>query len=305
MKRTCLALVSILGSLIDPVQHSSADTDVPYICEQNIVYAEVHGIGLLADVFTPQAEKNGAAIVEVASGAWHSDRSKLDDLAEAQVFDILCQHGYTVFAIRPGSISKFSALEMVANVERGIRWAKSQAETYGIDADRFGLMGASAGGHLACLAAVTYGKSSGEPDAAVAAAGVFFPATDLIDYGAIKIDPSSNSQLGKLIRRLAFPEGVDGLDEAQIQQRLTAISPARLVTANTPPFLLIHGSADFMVPLQQSQVLLAALEEHDVPAELIVKQGGGHPWPTVHEEVEIMADWFDQQLGVAPSRAAE
>jgi dipeptidyl aminopeptidase/acylaminoacyl peptidase len=59
---------------------------------------------------------------------------------------------------------------------------------------------------------------------------------------------------------------------------------------------LIHGDADPLVPLQQSEAMLAALKQAGVPAELIVKPGGGHPWPTLHEEVQVMADWFDKQL---------
>jgi dipeptidyl aminopeptidase/acylaminoacyl peptidase len=71
------------------------------------------------------------------------------------------------------------------------------------------------------------------------------------------------------------------------------------VTSNTPPFLLIHGTADLMVPLQQSRVMLKALQEKSFSAELIAKQGGGHPWPTLDEEVTKMADWFDEQLAAA------
>ena len=63
-----------------------------------------------------------------------------------------------------------------------------------------------------------------------------------------------------------------------------------------PPFLIIHGTADFMVPIQQSRVMVAALQKADVPVKFIIKEGGGHPWPTIHEEVELMADWIDGQL---------
>jgi dipeptidyl aminopeptidase/acylaminoacyl peptidase len=59
---------------------------------------------------------------------------------------------------------------------------------------------------------------------------------------------------------------------------------------------MIHGDADSVVPLQQSQVMLAALKKAGASAELIVKAGGGHPWPTLHEEVQVIADWFDRQL---------
>jgi dipeptidyl aminopeptidase/acylaminoacyl peptidase len=68
------------------------------------------------------------------------------------------------------------------------------------------------------------------------------------------------------------------------------------VSAHAPPFLLIHGDADPLVPLQQSEVMLEALKKAGVPAELIVKKGGGHPWLTLHEEVKVLAEWFDKQL---------
>jgi len=50
------------------------------------------------------------------------------------------------------------------------------------------------------------------------------------------------------------------------------------------------------VPLQQSQRMVEALKARGVPAELIVKPGGAHPWPTLREEVAVMADWFVKQL---------
>src|SRR6185295_5508120 len=101
----------------------------------------------------------------------------------SQTFDILCRKGYTVFAIRPGSITKFSAPEMLANLNMGIRWVKEHSKEYGIDTERLGLMGASAGGHLACLAAVTAddGKTDGAKvisSTRVKAVAVFFPPTD-------------------------------------------------------------------------------------------------------------------------------
>ena len=148
--------VSIVGSFVAALFAAAAQAqEAPYTQRENVVYSEAHGIGLVMDIFTPNGDKNGLGIVDVISGAWHSDRGKIRDHARAQTFHILCRKGYTVFAIRPGSVTKFTALEMVANLNLGIRWIKDHAKDHGIDADRLGLMGASAGGHLACLAAVT------------------------------------------------------------------------------------------------------------------------------------------------------
>ena len=75
-----------------------------------------------------------------------------------------------------------------------------------------------------------------------------------------------------------------------------AISPLHRVDKPTIPFLLIHGDADEVVPLSHSKKLVDAILTAGGSAELIVKAGGGHPWPTIPNEVVVMADWFDKRL---------
>jgi acetyl esterase/lipase len=274
-----------------------------YVQHENVVYGEVDGVGLVMDIFTPKGDGNGLGIVDVISGAWHSDRGKIRDHMRAQTFQILCGKGYTVFAIRPGSITKFSVPEMLAHLNDGIRWVKGHADEYKVDPDRLGLMGASAGGHLACLAATTAKAASAEhgdkhttASTNVRAVAVFFPPTDFLDFGGKAVDVRADNGMGELARRLAFPKGLTNQTDAEVTEALKQISPARLVTPQTPPFLLITGDADPVVPIQQSERMLAALKQAGVPAELIVKHGGGHPWLTINEEVQVLADWFDKQL---------
>ncbi|MEX2015230.1 MAG: alpha/beta hydrolase, partial [Candidatus Hydrogenedentales bacterium] len=163
------------------------NNDKPFEQFQDMVYGDVHGTGLMMDVFVPTGEKNGLAIVDIASGAFHSDRGKIRDHESARFYHIFTNHGYTIFAIRPGSVTKYTAEEMVQHIKRGIRWVKAHAEEYGIDPERVGLVGASAGGHLATLTAVQ--PEPGRPDADdplqqhntdVAADGVFIPPTNFI-----------------------------------------------------------------------------------------------------------------------------
>jgi len=298
-------LVSVMAALSAV---NAAAQETPYTQRENIVYGEAHGIGLVMDIFTPSGNKNGLAIVDVISGAWHSDRGKIRDHTRAQTFHILCRRGYTVFAIRPGSVTKFGVPEMLANLNQGIRWTKDHSKEYGIDPDEIGMMGASAGGHLACLAAVTAddGKPAAGNTAAIAgtrvkAVAAFFPPTDFLNYGGQAVDLRADDRMGQLIRKLVYPQGLTNETAEEVAQKVTQISPARLVTPRAPPFLLIHGDADPVVPLQQSEVMLAALKNAGVPAELIVKKGGGHPWLTLHEEVQVVADWFDKQLATRPA----
>jgi acetyl esterase/lipase len=273
--------VALATSVAVQAQESSS---LPYDQKVDVVYGEVHGTGLLMDVFTPKGKSNGLAIIDVVSGAWHSDRGKIRDHTMAQVYTIYCGRGYTVFALRPGSRSRYTALEMAAHVKTGIRYAKKHAADYKIAPECLGLTGASAGGHLAALVAV-----APEPGAKVKATAVFFPPTDFLDWNG---KPADINLLGDLL----FLGGAKGHSNEEIQEQALQISPARLVKAPTIPFLFIHGDADSLVPLQQSQKMVETLKAAGGSAELIVKKGGGHPWLTIPEEVKIMADWFDQHL---------
>jgi acetyl esterase/lipase len=265
--------------------------DSPYTQTKNVVYAEVDGVGLVLDVFAPTGTPNGLGIVDVTSGEFFSDRGKIEDHRRARVFDIFCAKGYCVFAMRPGSVTKFSLGEMAKNLKQGITWVKDHSGDYKIDPVRLGIMGASAGGHLASLVAVTADEKS-----AVKAAGVFFPPTDFLDFRGQKIDANTDPAKVTRVKQFVYPNGTSPASASELVEKLRAVSPALLVTEKAPPFLIIHGDADMVVPLNQSERLLAALKSAGVPAELIVKKGGGHPWLTIPEEVQVMADWFDKQL---------
>ncbi len=286
------------------LQTSYATEPLPYTQKQDVVFAEVHGTGLLMDVFTPTGPANGLAIVDIASGAWYSDRGKIRDHTLAQIYSTFCSRGYVVFAIRPGSKSRYTALEMDQNVKSGIRYVKERAEEYRIDANHLGLTGASAGGHLATLAALTplagdagAKNKADRHDSTVAAVAVFFPPTDFIEWREGRMVD------GKVLAPLLAIGATSTQDGAlreksneEIQTMARAISPLHRVNKPTIPFLLIHGDADEVVPLSHSQKLVDAIQAEGGSAELIVKAGGGHPWLTIPNEVVIMADWFDKQL---------
>lgn len=297
LPNTFLVLLALLTALA-PLAPAQEASELPYTRIENVVYHEIHGTGLLADIFKPTGTPNGLGIIDIVCGAWHSDRGKLNDHERAQVFNIFTRRGYVVFGMRPGSVSKYSGEELLANTKTAIRWVKAHAAEYGVDPDRLGLMGASAGGHLALLATVT--AENGNPDAKnelqrldtrVKAVSVFFPPTDFVDWGGRKPDYT------KTIGSLLFTGGVGDRLQEEIDAQARKLSPRHLVTSgDLPPFLLFHGDADPMVPLQQSQVFVDAVKAVGGSAELVIKPNGGHPWLTLPEEVAKMADWFDQKL---------
>lgn len=296
MKLPSIVLTTCFACLFVSLPAAQDSTALPYNQKIDVVYGETHGTGLLMDVFSPKGKANGLAIVDVVSGAYSSDRGKIRDHTTAQFYNIFCSRGYTVFAIRPGSRSRYSGLDMVGHVKTGIRFVKQHALDYAIDPERIGLTGASAGGHLAVLAAVTAeeAKPGAEQSASrfntrPMALAVFFPPTDFLDWDG---KPANPLMIGDLL----FQGGVKAHSEEEINERAREISPARLVKGSPVPSLFIHGDADPVVPLQQSRKMVEALKEAGGSAELIVKKGGGHPWLTIPEEVKVMADWFDKHL---------
>jgi len=304
--KTAVLLAALLTARLSAGMNEAAQDKIPkpYFQRQDAVYGEVHGTGLLMDVFTPAGKSNGLGIVDVASGAWYSDRGKIRDHDRAGMYDIYCGKGYTVFAIRPGSRTKYSGLEMLANVKTGIRYVKAHAAALGIDAERLGLTGASAGGHLASLAALTADPGDAKAKdpvqrlaSNVQAVGVFFPPTNFLDW-------EGAPALGEAIQGLFFGDKAPRAAE-EVRVRARELSPALLVRAPAPPFLVIHGDADRTVPLQQSKLLVDALKAAGGSAELIVKAGGGHAWLTISEEVRLMSDWFDKELAEKPNPASK
>ena len=287
----------------------------PYDHIRDIAYGEAKGETLYLDIFVPNGEARfdyfqpndngkGLGLIDVISGGWNSSIARQDEHEKAALFSILCARGYTIFAIRPGSLPDYTALEMIANLKRGVRWVKAHAEEYKVDPKRMGMLGASAGGHLSTLAMTL--AEPGDPDSndplmrwgtEMQAVGVFFPPTDFIDW-------DGKGTLADVMSRPALiasggEEAVKAMSDEALHTALKAISPVYTLSGKTPPLLLIHGDADPIVPLAQSYKLKEAMEKEGNSVELIVKPGGGHFWLTLPEEVIKLADWFDKQLADA------
>src|SRR5262249_28495767 len=161
------------------------------------------------------------------------------------------------------------------DMHRAVRFIRTHAKEYGIDGDRLGIVGGSAGGHLSlmqgCAGAAGNARATDPVDRAsrrVQAVVAFFPATDFLTSGA-----EGKVMLGKTIaipiqgafdfRRLDLKTGSLALitDEAERLKIGKQISPITHVSKNAPPTLIVHGDADPLVPLQQSEKMARALKD--------------------------------------------
>lgn len=278
---------------------AKAGDEPPQVRKRDVIYGRKDGMALTMDVFTPQKKANGAAIIFVVSGGWFSAHEAISIKLSRDIIDGLVRRGYTVFAVVHGSQPRYTIPDICHDINRSVRYVRYNAPTYNIVPDHIGITGASSGGHLALLQAMA--GDYGNPDAAdkiegtssrVQAAACFFPPTDFLNYGK-----TGENGLGEgRLKGYAAPFAFAANDPAKKLAIGRLISPITHVSADDPPTLLIHGGSDPLVPLQQSQSMVAALKKVGVPAQLIVKPGAGHGWPDLDKSIPQVADWFDKYL---------
>ena len=170
------------------------------------------------------------------------------------------------------------------------------------------MTGGSAGGHLSLMQGCAPREGNPKsPDpveresSRVAAVACFFPPTDFLNYGREGEEALGNGALKNFKAPFEFvrldPETrvlVPITDPAERRLIGKRISPVHHVTAKSAPTLIIHGDADELVPIQQSQRIIEKLTAAKVPCELVVKEKGLHGWPDLLKDVPKLADWFDK-----------
>ncbi len=262
---------------------------------RDVIYQHKLGVALTMDVFKP-AKPNGIGVIFLVSGGWFSTHEGINP-GLAKVYT---DRGETVFEVVHGSQPKFTVPEIVQDINRAVRFIRFHAADYGVDPNRLGISGGSAGGHLSLMIAA-YG-TEGVPTApdpvdrvssAVQAVAVFFPPTDFLNYG----QAGANAMKISTLKGYWPAFGVTDKTLSEDTERLArTISPIYGVSAKTPPTLIIHGEADTLVPIQQSQIFMAKLEEFKVPHRLESRPGKGHGWPGIEMELPTMAEWFEKYL---------
>jgi acetyl esterase/lipase len=214
----------------------------------------------------------------------------------------LLRRGYTIFAVSHLSQPQASVMEIVADVNRSVRFIRHHAREYGVDPNRFGVAGGSAGGHLSLMLATRGGP--GAPDAndpvdressAVQAVAIFFPVTDLLNLGRSTENPGDGGPPKSFVK--AF--GPQSTDPAVWKVIGREMSPIYYVTPDLPPVLIVHGDVDTLVPLEQSEWFVARAREAGCTIELVVRPGKKHGWLTMVWDIRRFADWFDRHLPAA------
>jgi len=223
------------------------------------------------DLYLPEAEPPLPLVVYIHGGAFRAG-----DKAEHPPLEYLAE-GYALAAInyRLSQHALFPA--QIEDCKAAVRWLRAHASEYGLDPGRFAAGGTSAGGHLAAMVGTAHHVKVfdvGEHldvSSGVQAVLDYFGPTDFLQMDAHRL-PS-----GMVHDTPDSPESqlVGGPIQGN-EDRVARANPITYVTADAPPFLIVHGDRDPLVPHHQSELLASALERAGVPVTFYTVEGGGH-----------------------------
>jgi acetyl esterase/lipase len=240
-------------------------------------------------------------VVWVYSGAFRGG-SKDDGQTAGATW--LANHGYAVaaFNYRLSQVAKFPA--QIHDCKAAIRWLRAHAPEYRLDAGRIAAWGASAGGHLSAMLGTSGGVAELEGDlgnpkesSRVQAVVDFFGPTDFLQMdaralpGGQKHDPADSPE-SQLI----------GGPIQENKEKTARANPITYVSKDPPPFLILHGERDPLVPVNQSELLFEALRQAGANVTFHKIAGAGHGGPAFNTPVvrAMVLAFLDQHLKSQP-----
>jgi acetyl esterase/lipase len=258
--------------------------------ERNVAYLP-EGRTETADLYLPAKrakEVRSPAVVIIHGGGWTGG-----DKAAAREFNIgtnLALHGFVALSINYALATRDKATwpQNLHDCMTAVRWLRKHADRLQIDPGHLGVIGGSAGGHLAAMVGVLDEKDGldpkgpyGEFSCRVQCAVPMYGPMDLAGHRDI-------SMLGKT--------------RAQAPELYRAASPVTYVRQGTPPMLILHGTADKTVDVKQSELFAAALQKVGAVHELVIVDGAPHTFhlqPRQRDLRPVVIGFFDKHLRAA------
>ncbi len=273
-----LALGSLSLTHADPVALASG-----YRVDANITYLKADGVDLKLDVyahwsnFRPGASTKQKTVVFFHGGGWMGGSKETSQLALLPYLN----NGWVGVNVQYRLGGTALAPAAVEDTRCALRWVMSNAEKYGIDADRVVLTGRSAGGHLSLITGMLTSEAGMD---ARCPAGKGGPGTDRasatlpeMNVAAI-VNWSGITDVNDLIEGTnATTYAVSWLgNQTNRQQIAEQVSPMNYVRKGLPPILTLHGDQDLVVPYEHAVRLHAALDDAGVPNQLHTLEGREH-----------------------------
>ncbi|MDR3701935.1 MAG: alpha/beta hydrolase [Candidatus Sulfopaludibacter sp.] len=265
--------------------------------QKDVEFGRPGGKALLLDLHVPDGPGPFPAAILIHGGGF-DEGSRSTNVRP--LFDILANAGYAWFSIDYRMAPEFRFPQASEDVATGIRWVRSHAGEYHVDASRIVLIGESAGGFL-----VNYAGTHETKDTKIAAVVDFYGPVDYGKLAELRRDHPERFNMTSINRHAANGGGIhffgaESLDAAGLA-KLHGISPIFAVHQGMPPFLAIHGNKDDQVAYEQSPAMCDAMHKVGAVCDLITIEGGGHGmsgWraPEMqHWKAEMIA-WLNKTL---------
>lgn len=250
---------------------------------------------LKMDIIYPEDRtKKYPCVVWICGGAW----IRLDRSAHTAYLAELARSGFVVASVEYRTTNEGCFPMQLQDVKAGIRYLRALSDRYNIDTERFGVMGESAGGYLAAMAALADDPAFDvgaftEFPSKVQAACPWYPPADVTGFKYNSPVESAASMESLLL----------GKNVMLNQEEALKICPVSFVTKDAPPFLIIHGDNDHTVPFEQGEILHDRLEAAGADVKLLVLEGADHAdMPFFQEEIwQRIIAFFKAKLGEAKS----
>ncbi len=284
-----LALLSALSFLVRlPAQDAKQPTPKVRI-EKDIVYGKGGEQDMMLDLALPDSKEPRPCIVCVHGGGWRG--GKRQDMSP--IAKLLAEKGFVAATVSYRLTPKDQFPAQIHDCKTAVRWLRAHADKYQINKDRFGAIGASAGGHLVCLmgtadASAKLEGNGGNPDQSsqVQAVVSYFGPTDFI-----------TKTWTKEVEDFFLVPFLGGSFEEK-KERYRQCSPIAYVKKDNPPFLFFHGDKDTLVGIENSEKLMTKLKAVGVFAELVTMPGEGHGWggEKLTRTLNHTARFFEEKL---------
>jgi acetyl esterase/lipase len=253
----------------------SAAAFAPLSVIRNLEFARYGDTALELDLYLPpHPDTPGPCVIVIAGGGFKAvDRTRFRALAA-----YLALQGYTAACVDYRGAPKDPFPSSVEDTKAAVRWVRANASAYGIDPERIGAIGQSAGAHLAVMLAVTGDASTlegagGNPGvssrirSAVGLAGVYDFISRFRPGGHQKTAIEERKKANELWMGIPFSE---------TSNRWRQASPINYVTADDAPVLFVHCKGDPTAPFEQSVQMHAAMQAVSPGSRLVLYEGGGH-----------------------------
>jgi acetyl esterase/lipase len=269
------------------------ERDIPYVPEADTAQR--------LDIYLPEPAPDHPLplIVHIHGGGWRGGSKYPCPVTS------MATRGYIVASVEYRFSQKALFPAQIQDCQAAIRWLRANQVRYHIDPDHVGVVGSSAGGHLSALVGTAGGKGAfafiggndTQSDRVQAVCNYYGPA----DFGSVMQQAADDPNIRNIFKFNTATDPYSSLIGSSLDSdpaKTSAVSPVHYVSADNPPFLILHGTYDALVPYAQSVELADALKAKGVEVWLQKLPGSGHGGPAFSKPAVgmLIQNFFDKHL---------